>query len=122
MIKKYQKDITTLLIAGSLYLINNLFIKKLTSGNIQYFFICYFNDILAPLVILPYCNILFEYVNIKLIDFKYIIIFILICGFVWEFLAPFIKENSFCDLFDFIAYITGAAIYWIIQKINIRKV
>jgi hypothetical protein len=96
------------------YFLNNLLFKKISFQPVKYLFECYFNDMLASIVILAFANfMLFKYSK-QITKIKYILLFVFCCGCVWEFVAPLYKPNSVIDLFDFIAYFIGGSIYYII--------
>lgn len=110
-------NIIIFLICFLLYLINEVMLKKIRN----IFFTGYYNDMLAPILLLSYSNFLL-YRHKQLLLGTKSFAFILICSFVWEFLAPLIKENSVVDAFDFIAYIVGCGIYNIILIIYIKRI
>lgn len=99
-----------------LYLLNELIFKKL--NNI--FFLGYYNDILAPILLLSYSNFLLSRYNKALVGIKSFI-FIVICSFVWEILALLIKENSVADILDCGAYLLGCMIYNLVIFIFTKK-
>ena len=94
-----------------LYLINQK-ILKLTNYT---FFKYYFNDLLAPIILLSYSNFLLNFYN-KTIKGKNIYIFISICGIFWEVITPLLKKDSVGDIMYFAMYILGASIYMILVK------
>lgn len=49
-IRKRPLNIILIQLVIVAYLINNLFFKVYTSGAVQQFFICYFNDLICPLL------------------------------------------------------------------------
>jgi hypothetical protein len=79
------------------------------------FFKCYFNDLLAPIILFSFSNFLLSFYE-KEIYGKNIYIIITICGIFWEVITPMYKKESVCDIFDFIMYILGASIYLIIIR------
>lgn len=109
----FKFNISIFLIATLLYLFNEFILKKNTTGFVYYFFICYFNDILAPLLLLPYSNILLEKEQKQIVSLRNILVFMCVCGFVWEYLAPFMKPSSTTDIIDLIAYLFGGFLYWL---------
>lgn len=107
-------NILIFLVCFLLYLINEFLFKKYFNN---IFFIGYYNDVLAPILLLSYSNILlYRYNNVLIGTTSFV--FILICSFIWEFLAPLIKKGSVIDIFDFVAYIVGCTIYNVIFKLN----
>lgn len=98
----------------ALYFLNNILLKKVDIQPLKFIFQCYFNDMLAAVLILAFSNSMLYKFSKQIIRFRYIVLFIFCCGFVWEFVAPLYKPNSVIDLFDFIAYFIGGLIYYII--------
>lgn len=88
------------------YLINQFILKK--TKNI--FCNSYFNDLLAPIILLAFSNILLLPYS-KTLKGKNIFIFIGICSIGWEFVTPIYKRDSVSDVIDIIMYIIGAIIY-----------
>ena len=76
---------------------------------------CYFNDILAGVVILAYSNLLFIVVRKEEHSFRSLIrilFFVFIAGMFWEFIAPMFRRDSVSDLGDIMAYLIGGITYW----------
>ena len=120
-LKKYVKNPTNIIliiIVICLYCVNNIFLKKCTQGIIQYFFICYFNDLICPLFFLSYVQILFLLINKNILSLKVILFIGFLCGLVWELFAPLINRESITDVFDFFSYIIGSIVYYIICKLT----
>lgn len=103
-----------------IYLINNYFLKSYTSGILNYFCICYLNDLICPLLLLSYSNILLLAVHKEINTFTEAVFICFLCGLVWEFLTPVLKSNSTTDLFDIFCYCLGGMMYISIQKINFK--
>ena len=106
-----------------LYLSNNVYLKNHTNGSMQKFFVCYFNDLICPLLFFSYSNILLICVSKELKKLKWIMLMGLCTGLVWEFFAPVIKPSSVTDVIDLICYLLGTFLYWYIMKLvdYIRK-
>lgn len=102
---------TILIVTFIVYLINQK-ILKLTNYT---FFKCYFNDLLAPIILLSFSNFLLNLYN-RTIKGKNIYIFISICGIFWEVITPLLKKDSVSDILDFVMYILGASIYMILLR------
>lgn len=101
------------------YFFNELFLKKYTSGAVLYFFVCYFNDILAGVLMLSFTNYLLVCSKHSLISsFLHIIIFILICSVFWEFAHTFLPTGGIFDPYDFVAYSFGGIFYFILLKLH----
>lgn len=110
-----------LFVTSLLYLFNNIIFKEVTTGILQYFFICYFNDVLAPLWILSYSNILLSKKGIALVRLREIIYFTIFCGIVWEVFAPFAKKIAVTDIFDMVAYLFGGYLFWFLQRLYLKR-
>ena len=120
IIKKNQIDLFLFLITASLYFLNNFVFKEKSNGIAHYFFVCYFNDLICPLGFLAYVNILLFFINKKIEKLYGILIFCFICGTVWEFVAPLLKESSVTDFYDILCYCIGGLMYWTIKRIFLR--
>ena len=99
-----------------LYFFNNLYLKENTSGLLQKFLICHFNDFMCPIFLFSYSNILLITVNREIKKLNWLMLFGLCSGFVWEFFAPVIKTASVTDAIDLIFYVLGTYLYWIIMS------
>ena len=104
----------------SLYLLNNLIFKKISTGICYYFFICYFNDLICPSFFVSYTNVMLSFVNKKIEKIHHIIVFCFLCGLVWEFIAPFLKKGSVTDFYDLLCYCIGGVLYWTIKKLMFK--
>ena len=91
------------IVSLGLYYFNNHFLHE-----INWFFMFYFNDFLAIVVLLSFLNIVYPY---KLTNLWLIIIVTILASFVWEYLALFIKPGSIFDIFDIISYFGSMLIY-----------
>lgn len=112
----YKKPINLVLIVIvlSLYFLNNLCLKSHTSGIVQYFMICHFNDFICPLFFLSYSNLLLISVGKEIKKFHWVMLFGFCSGLIWEFFAPVIKPSTTTDLVDILFYVLGTALYWLI--------
>ena len=99
-------NVIIFVIALSLYLFNNHF-----SHEINWFFMFYFNDFLAIVVLLSFLNIVYPY---KLTNLWLIILVTILASFVWEYVALFIKPGSIFDFIDIICYFGSMVIYLVI--------
>lgn len=113
--------LSILSVSSLLYLFNNIIFKKITIGFINYFFICYFNDILAPIWILSYSNILLSENKKEMVKLSVTLSFTFCCGLIWEFFTPLIKKTSVTDIIDLFAYLFGGLIFWYIQKLYLNN-
>ena len=109
-------NLIILIVALSLYLMNNHFLHE-----INWFFMFYFNDFLAIVVLLSFLNIVYPF---KLTNLWLIILVTVLASFVWEYVALFIKAGSIFDFMDIISYFGSmiiylALLYFIEGKINV---
>ena len=119
--KRLNGNFAILLICVLLYFFNNLFLK-LQSTIFQEFFIGYFNDLLAPIFVLAYTNILLKKRGYNCIcKLIHILILCILGGIIWEVVAVYIKPTSVFDYFDFVAYMLGGFIYYILYKKKVLK-
>ncbi|MBE6511710.1 MAG: hypothetical protein E7Z75_00970 [Methanobrevibacter olleyae] len=96
-------NLIILIVGLSLYLLNNHFLHE-----INWFFMFYFNDFLAILVLLSFLNLVYPY---KLTNVWLIIIVTILASFVWEYVALFIKAGSIFDFMDIVCYFGSMGIY-----------
>ena len=115
IIKSNKIEIFLLIATASFYLLNNFIFKKISTGIFYYFFVCYFNDLLCPLFFVSYTNIMLSFIRKRIEKLHHIVLYCFLCGFVWEFIAPFLKEDSVTDFYDLICYFIGGLLYWIIR-------
>ena len=99
-------NIIIFVIALSLYLFNNHFLHE-----VNWFFMFYFNDFLAIVVLLSFLNIVYPY---KLTNLWLIVLVTILASFVWEYVALFIKPGSIFDFLDIICYFGSMVIYLVI--------
>ena len=99
-------NIIIFVIALSFYLFNNHFLHE-----INWFFMFYFNDFLAIVVLLSFLNIVYPY---KLTNLWLIVLVTILASFVWEYVALFIKPGAIFDFVDIICYFGSMVIYVVI--------
>lgn len=116
MTKNHIKiNISILILFVFLFLLNTIILKNI---NII-FFNNHFNDFLAPFIFLSYVNIIIYMIIKKEINkLKYLILLIIFCSFMWEYIAIFLKPDSVFDIIDILCYILGTLIYWSIIKLS----
>ena len=117
-IKKRPVNLYIFIICFVLYLSNDRIFKNSSSFYLCYFFNCYFNDLLAPLLFFSYSNILLITRNMEWKRFPVIMLICLLCGIVWEYVAPFFKYDAVSDPWDMLCYVLGGCVYWYIRKNN----
>ena len=99
-------NLLILIIALSLYLLNNNYLHE-----INWFFMFYFNDFLAIVVLLSFLNIIYPF---KLTNVWIILIVTILASFVWEYVALFIKPWSIFDFMDILCYFGSMVIYLVL--------
>lgn len=99
-------NLIILVLALSLYLLNNHFLHET-----NWFFMFYFNDFLAIVVLLSFVNFVYPF---KLTNLWLLIIVTLVASFVWEYVALFIKNGAIFDIMDVICYFASMIIYLIL--------
>ena len=104
-----------------LYVFNTFIFSKLNDMILKYFFSCYFNDLLAPILLFSYINLILSLINKKIYSLKYLMIIIIPCSLIWEYLAIFLKPTSVSDPMDILFYFYGTFIYWMVYKIWVQK-
>ena len=107
-------NIIIFIVSLGLYYFNKHFLHDL-----NWFFMFYFNDFLALVVLLCFLNIVYPY---KLTNLWLIIIVTILASFVWEYLALFIKPGSIFDIFDIISYFGSMLIYLTLLYIKEGKI
>lgn len=114
--------------AAMLYYLNNHYLKKLSHGFLQVFFIGYFNDLLCPFVLFALINI-YIYVLASIYhkpfpfhegiySLKRIACTIMIAGIYWEIVYPQTHIESTGDIFDMAVYFIGAVNYYYIHRLS----
>jgi len=104
-----------------LYGFNTIIFSSINNYNLHYFFSSYFNDLLAPLLLFSYINLILSLIDKKMYSLKYLFLIIILSSFVWEFIAPIFKPNSISDPIDILFYFIGTMVYWIIYKMWNQK-
>ena len=111
-IRKRPINLVLLIFVISAYLLNNLFLKEHSRGFLWLFFVCYFNDLICPLLFFSYANILLIMIG-REIEHLWLICLISLCtSCVWEFIAPLMKPSSTTDPLDVLCYTIGGIVYW----------
>lgn len=112
-------DLFMLCVVSALYFINQIIKSEIPQGIVGYFVRCYANDVLCGVLIMSYSNLILSYARRPLKPFekyRHIFAYVFVCGLFWEYGARFIKPSATLDMFDIVAYIVGATIYWSIQQ------
>lgn len=78
---------------------------------------CYFNDILAGILLNAIAQIMLTNKGFKYTPYRGLCL-TLVAGIFWEYVAPLFNSKSVSDSLDIIAYLTGFLILTIINKIE----
>lgn len=116
-ISKFKLEIYSIFIVMILYVLNKTCLIHCMIGNIQMFFQCYFNDLLAPILLLNLLVIIFKYIGIELNGYLIFILIGIVAGLCWEYIIPIIKLSSVSDINDLVCYFIGSNIYCLVHKI-----
>lgn len=117
-IRQKPINLILILVVLALYFLNNGIFKHHTSGWLQYFMICHFNDFICPLFFFGYCNLLLITANKEIKKLHWILLMGLCSGLVWEYFAPVIKPSTVSDVMDLVFYLLGTFLYWCILKLT----
>lgn len=113
VLKSEKFDLSLIIVFGELYLINKIFLSYLNIPYLSYFFRCYFNDLICPLVFLPIVNIILAFGKYKVSRFIHLLSVGFTAGLFWEYVAPIFVEDSVSDPIDLCCYVLGTIFYWI---------
>ena len=82
-------DLSVLLAAGGFYLLNRLWLSQTVGGPAGWFLTCYANDLFAGAAITAWADLLLRRGGLPPIrSWQQTVPLLLVCGFVWEVLAP----------------------------------
>lgn len=118
---KYRLEIQLIFIIMILYMLNKIYFIHNTTGNIQMFCQCYFNDLLAPVFLLSLIVIMFGMLELEIKQYYLFILIGMIAGLCWEYIIPMIKQSSISDVNDLICYFIGINIFYILKRIDAWK-
>lgn len=113
-IKQRPLNMVLISVVLVLYILNNNCFKSHTTGMIRYFLVCYFNDLICPLLFFSYANLLLLTVDKEITQLWLTCLIGLCASCFWEFGAPYIKSTAITDPIDIAFYLTGSVIYWCI--------
>lgn len=105
--------------AAGFYIVNCLWLRHVTAGFVQWFLVCYANDLFAGLFLAAWADALLRLGRLPPIrSWRQTVPLLLACGFVWEVLAPLWKAGAIFDPWDFLAYQVGALGYlWVRRRL-----
>ena len=87
--------------------------KKMVSWNWIHF---YFNDLLAGVVFMAYCNLVFLPDDPRGLGIRRGMVLIAAAGVFWEFITPLYLSRSVSDVHDLLAYGIGGLLCQIEHK------
>lgn len=106
----------TLLLAGAFYLVNKGLLIPHTSGAAGWFLACYANDLFAGAAMVAWLDLLMGVGRLRLLGWRWICIYLLACGAVWECLAPLWKAGAVFDPWDLAAYLAGGLVFRLVAS------
>lgn len=109
---KRKANIICLLIAVTVYCLNQILFKNHFAGIIGCFCQCYLNDLICPLFFLSYSQIFLIWAKHEIKAYKKLVVFGMVAGFIWEYFAPIINPKAITDIYDLICYFCGIQIYY----------
>ena len=101
--------------AMCVYTLNRIFKNSIDIPVLGYLCKCHLNDFLGGGVFLCYTNMLLIFCKKKPSHSpKFVFAMSLLASLCWEYIAPLLLTYSVSDLYDVIAYVSGAFFYMII--------
>lgn len=114
-------NLAVLALSAGEYAANRLFLRAVPDGPIRRFLVCYCNDLFAGATLLAWANLLLEHARFRpLTRLHHTVPLLLICGLVWEILAPLWKAGAVFDPWDFLAYQAGGLVYLSARRLLVR--
>lgn len=114
--RKKWFDLAVLLAAGGFYLVNRLWLSRAVGGPAGWFLSCYANDIFAGAAIVAWTDLLLRWGRLPPVrSWRQTALLLLVCGLVWEVLAPVWKPGAVFDPWDFAAYQAGGILWQVGQ-------
>ncbi len=103
-----------------LYGANEALFKGL-EGPLSWFFAGYYNDLLAPALLISFVSIVY-FLTIRQIvsNFWWCLLLVMFSGVFWEYITPLYKE-SVSDPFDLFAYLVGFLGYWVLARFPLKE-
>lgn len=117
MDREQRLDAVLCAAAGGFYLVNRLWLRETAGGWLGWFLRCYANDLFAGLALAAWLDLLLRRAaRPPLRSWKGIFLYLLLCGAVWELLAPLWKSGAVFDPWDFLAYQAGGALFLLLSR------
>lgn len=117
IIKNYRFEIITILIVGTLYVLNKLLILPFGGYKLLYFRQWYFSDLLAPAMLLSILIIIYGVKGMPKLSYFQMCAIVLIAGCFWEFIVPTYKFDSIGDINDLACYAIGFHVFYLLRVV-----
>lgn len=117
-LKQNKCELIFMAVVIALYFFNKLVLINYTTGVANYFFRCYFNDLICPVFFLSYCKVLFSVLKLKFENFFLFLGIGMAAGFFWELVTPLINHNAVSDPYDLLCYFAGIHVYYLIHRMS----
>ena len=102
---------------GGFYLVNRLWLRHAARGWLGWFLSCYANDLFAGLAITAWADLVLSPTPLSPIrSWRQTVPLLLVCGLVWEVLAPLWKAGAVFDPWDFLAYQLGGGLWLLLSR------
>lgn len=122
MSRRKKKNLVLLALSGGLYLMGRYWQRAVHAQWLHWFLVCYYSDVLAGILMVAWLDLMLECGRRKEVrSWRQTVPFLLICGLVWECLAPLWKAGAVFDWWDFVAYQAGGLIYLALQRLWDKK-
>ena len=115
-ITRRKSNYICILIAIGIYVINKIWLIENTHGELQYFCQCYLNDLVCPLFFIGFSQILLIWAENEMVYIRQYILFIVVYGLIWEYIAPLINPKAVTDVKDIWCYLLGMLVYYVLWK------
>lgn len=116
-------DAISLLVCAALFYANSFMFIDLVIGYapespLSYVASCHLNDFIGGVAFMCYTNLLIDLVKpeVRFKKLSSILLFMLLCGLFWEYIAPFFVVGSVSDPLDVMSYALGGILYWLLTK------
>ena len=119
MRKRHNFIIVTITLV--LYAVNQLIKTKISIKFLRWFMSCYVNDFIGSITFIAYCNVILSFCNKEMTTLWQILLIIFSAGLFWEYVTPLFRKNTVSDIGDIVAYMIGGIVYWLINKILIKR-
>ena len=103
--------------AAGFYMVNRFWLRHVTAGFVRWFLVCYANDLFAGLAMVAWTDLLLDWGRLPPIrSWQQTVPLLLVCGLVWEVLAPLWKTGAVFDPWDFAAYQAGGVLWLLLAR------